>query len=204
MHDAPVECRVFFHRASLGMADDDSICIRRCLDGDVDAFDELVDKYQKPVFNAVYRIVLHYEDAREVTQQVFMKVFENLPRFDPHRKFFSWLYRVAINESLNFVSSRRPEDGLNHDVEHPDPSPEQSLQTSETRRDVQQALTRLSIDHRVVIILKHFLHLSYREAAEILQIPEKTFKSRLFTARRELKITLEKMGYEGRNVAQHG
>jgi len=177
------------------MADDDLICIRRCREGDVEAFGDLVEKYQKPVFNAVFRVVHDYEDAREITQQVFMKIFENLSRFDPERRFFSWLYRVAVNEAINFVSSKKPTESLERDVPHEALDPEAAYQNREAGRDVRRAIADLTLDYRVVVVLRHFLQLSYREMGDVLNIPEKTVKSRLFTARQQLRSALEAMGY---------
>ena len=81
--------------------------VNRCLDGDVEAFGNLVEKYQRPVFNVILRMVDSYEDASEISQQTFLKAFENLGRFRRERKFFSWIYRIAINESINHLNKRR-------------------------------------------------------------------------------------------------
>ena len=86
---------------------DDVTLVRRCIDGDNVAFESLLDRYQGRIFNAVLRMVHDWDDARDLTQTVFVKAYENLRRYDPKYKFFSWIYRIAMNESLNFVA-RRP------------------------------------------------------------------------------------------------
>lgn len=161
----------------------------------MDAFGLLVDKYQGPVFNAVFHMVRSYEDAREISQEVFLKAFENLSSFNPHRKFFSWIYRIAINESINFVESRRPTGDLPRSLKSNRPDPEKSYESLETSRHVHDALDQLTPAQRSVILLRHFFHLSYREMAEVLEIPEKTVKSRLFDARRNLRDLLANKGY---------
>lgn len=179
---------------------DDLKCVRRCLEGDVEAFGELVERYQVTVFNAVYRMVRHYEDAREITQAVFLKAFRNLESFDLDRRFFSWLYRIAMNESINFNAARRPAEEIPETLPSPGRSPEDLLEASEIERHVGSALLTLTPDYRAVVVLRHFMDCSYLEAAEILQIPEKTVRSRLFSARRVLREALAEYGYDGRSL----
>ena len=109
----------------------DRIAVERCLQGDVDAFGTLVERYQRPVFNTVLHMVGDAEDAREVCQQAFMKAFEHLSSYDPERKFFSWLYRVAVNESINHLKAKRPHDPLDETFEHPRPNPAQHFEELE-------------------------------------------------------------------------
>ena len=146
------------------------------------AMGELLRRYQGPVFRAAYRIVGNVEDAADVTQAAFLKAFEKRDDYDPEYRFFSWLYRIALNEAV----SRRleaPERG----------APAEPPAVAEQERvvnGVQASLMSLNEDHRLVIVLKHFSGFSYREIAEILQLPEKTVKSRLYTARQVLKDRL--------------
>jgi len=86
---------------------DDELLVRRCLGGDRGAFEVLVDKYQGPLFNVALRMTQVYADAEDITQSAFLKAFESLSSFKPGRKFFSWLYRIAVNESLNFLRAKR-------------------------------------------------------------------------------------------------
>jgi RNA polymerase sigma-70 factor (ECF subfamily) len=169
----------------------DRDCIERCLHGEVDAFGTLIDRYQRPVFNVILRMVGRHEDAQELAQQVFMKVFEHLGRFDENRRFFSWIYRMAINESINHLKARRPMEPLGADLAEPFSDPAEELARKETSVLVQQAVQSLDEPYRVVVVLRHFLQLSYHDTAEILNLPEKTVKSRLFTARQLLRARLQ-------------
>lgn len=173
----------------------DRDCVERCLHGDLDAFGALIEKYQRPVFRAVLAMVANYEDARELTQQAFLKAFEHLPGYDPSRKFFSWVYRIAINESINHVRARRPSEQLDEEVvdAHTQVEP---METADRARSVRQAVQALGPDHREVIVLRHFLELSYAEVAEALRLPVSTVKSRLFDARKILRTTLAPAGEE--------
>jgi RNA polymerase sigma-70 factor (ECF subfamily) len=168
--------------------------VEACLRGDRAAFGKLVDRYEGPLFSAAYRITGSVEDAMDATQAAFVNAYEKLHSFDPSHRFFSWIYRITLNQALNLVARRRPETGL--DVEAPAAvrDPEAALGDSEATTLLQRAILELDVQYRVVIILKHLQGLSYREVGELLDIPEKTVKSRLFTARRRLRTILEKKG----------
>lgn len=174
---------------------EDNECIRRCLDGDADAFEGLVVRYQKPVFNAIYQMVQSREDASEICQAVFLKAYVNLKAFDPDRRFFSWIYRIAMNDSINFLSSRRQTEPIPATYQSPAAGPGESLEASELRKHLNEAIGRLSPEQRAVLVLRHFTHCSYQEIAATLQIPEKTVKSRLFDARQILREQLASLGY---------
>ncbi|HUJ15594.1 MAG TPA: sigma-70 family RNA polymerase sigma factor [Thermoanaerobaculia bacterium] len=173
----------------------DRIAVERCLEGDPDAFGELIARYQKPVFNTVLRMVGDAEDAREVCQQAFMKAYEHLASYDRDRKFFSWMYRVAVNESINWIKARRPSEELDESLEHPQADPEEVAEDLDEWRDLHASILDLEPNYRAVIILRHFVHFTYEEIAEILKLPEKTVKSRLFTARQLLREALEAKGH---------
>jgi RNA polymerase sigma-70 factor, ECF subfamily len=173
----------------------DRIAIERCRQGDLDAFGRLIDRYERPVFNAILHMVGNAEDAREICQQVFMKAFEHLDTYDANRRFFSWIYRAAINESINHLKSRRPSEPLNERLVYPQPDPAQTYEEAERRDRLQKSIQGLDENYRAVVILRHFLHLSYREMADVLNVPEKMVKSRLFTARQLLRQALEAKGH---------
>ena len=166
--------------------------VKQCLKGNTKAFEQIVDKYQKPIFNVAYRITSDYDEAEDITQSVFIKVFENLSKFDFRFKFFSWLYRIAINESLNVHNQIRPTDTIGDHVRCHDRNPEDILQDKQRNQTIETAIQRLPEDYRIVIILRHFQNLSYSEIAGILHVQEKTVKSRLFSARQQLKDLLIK------------
>lgn len=168
---------------------DDHELVDRCLHGDLEAFEPLVARYQKPLFNVALRMVKDREDARDITQTAFVKAYEKLGTFDPSYRFFSWIYRIAVNECLNFVARRRPEGPLPPDLPSTD-DPERSAQAGELAARIQRALMTLSPDYRLAVVLRHFLGLSYGEMSAVLLIPEKTVRSRLHTARQRLADTL--------------
>ena len=174
----------------------DEQIVEKVLRGDRKAFAVLVDKYEQPVYNVAYRILRNADDAADVTQTTFLKAYEKLATFNQSRRFFSWLYRIAINEALN-LSRSRPRDSSPNDQDPPaaSPSPEEDYAAHELQQALQRGLAAVSFDHRVVLILRHLLALSHREIAEVLQIPEKTVKSRLHEGRLALKDRLVAQGY---------
>ena len=160
------------------------------------AFERIVDKYEKTIFNIAFRIVNDYEDAMDITQTAFMKAYENIDSYNPSHKFFSWLYKITVNESLNHLNKKKRTEKLDNNVAINLESPEEYTAHSEISRRLQYALMKLKFDYRIVVILRHFNSLSYREIGDVLDIPEKTVKSRLFTGRQLLRDILIKQGYK--------
>lgn len=173
---------------------DDAQIVRSVLDGDAAAFGELLGRYERPVYNAALRMLGNREDAADVCQTVFLRAWENLADFDPERRFYSWIYRIAIHESLRALERRRAHDEVPDDAPSREPGPETRLSDLELAGIVQRALLAMTPEYRAVIVMRHFLDSSYREMAEALGLPEKTVKSRLFTARQRLKVELEAGG----------
>ncbi|MCG8604169.1 sigma-70 family RNA polymerase sigma factor [bacterium] len=173
---------------------DDITLINRCLQGQTEAFEPIVDRYQKAIFNVALRMLNDYEDAQDIAQSVFVKAFENLVSFNPKYKFFSWIYRMAVNESINYLSKRKSIEEIQDNVIARDKTPEQEMLDRDLSDQVQEALMDLNMDSRAVLILKHFEGFSYREISFILEVPEKTVKSRLFSSRQQLKDILLKRG----------
>ena len=169
---------------------DDIALVEQCLSGETAAFGVLVDRYQEAVFNVALRMVNRYEDAQDIAQTVFLKAYRNLGRYKAEYKFFSWIYRMVINESINFLDRRWPTESLEDIHVSSEPDPHVSLEAAELNKTLVRAVASLSPEHRAVIILRHFEDLSYDEIAKTLQIPEKTVKSRLFSARRQLREAL--------------
>jgi RNA polymerase sigma-70 factor (ECF subfamily) len=158
-----------------------------------ESFERLLIRYEKAIFNSAYRILHDYEDAKDVTQNVFLKAFQNLDRFDGKYRFFSWIYRISLNESINLCKSRRRFDAA-EDTRVEENTPEKLMSRTELGEVVQAGLMSLGFEYRVVIVLRHFNECNYREMSEILEIPEKTVKSRLFTARALLRDILSNRG----------
>lgn len=172
----------------------DHALIERCQRGDRRALEELVGQYERPVFNAAYRILGNPDDAADAAQVAFMKAFEHLGQYDPKYKFFSWIYRIAVNESINQLKRGRNQQPLD-DTEMADTrGPEATVQAGDLSREIQDGLMGLKEDYRTVVVLRHFSECSYRQISEILQIPEKTVKSRLYSARQLMKEALEARG----------
>jgi RNA polymerase sigma-70 factor (ECF subfamily) len=173
---------------------EDATLVQQCIEGNKKAFEALVERYQKPMFNVALRIINDHEDAADVTQAAFVKAYENLNQFDPRYKFYSWLYRITVNGSLNFINARQRFEGLDGGIPSHDKSADEVFAEEDTARNIQQALMKLNPDYRAVIVLSHFRDLSYKEMSDVLGIPEKKVKSRLFTARQLLKNILVKEG----------
>jgi RNA polymerase sigma-70 factor (ECF subfamily) len=174
--------------------DVDQALVERYLHGDREAFTELVVRYQRPIYNAAFWILRSADDASDIAQDVFLKVAEHLDEYDSHRKFFSWIYRIAVNESLNLLRRNGHQEWLDDEIDIPGPdsaNPESQATDAERSRHIQRALMKLSVNDRTVLMLRHFSDCSYDEIAGILELDEKTVKSRLFEARSRLRETLK-------------
>lgn len=174
---------------------DDAMLVKMTLKGDLRAFEELVDRYQKVLYNTVLRIVQNADEAEDITQTGFVKAYEHLTHYKTQHKFFSWLYRIVVNESLNALRRRRETQEIDSGLMASVKDPSESYEDSEREEYVDRALQMLTPENRAVVVLRHFQDLTYREISQILEIPEKTVKSRLFTARQLLKDRLLKLGY---------
>ena len=172
----------------------DNELVRECLGGDEHAFEILLLRYQGPVYNAVLRMVRNRDEASDLTQTAFLKAYEQLASFDSKHKFFSWLYRIAVNEAINHVKRQRRLEPLAGEWASGAPNPEDAVVGADLSFHVQDALMSLPYDYRAVLVLRHFEGCSYEEMAAIVGVAEKTVKSRLFSARRQLKELLEAKG----------
>ena len=163
---------------------DDAAVVARCLAGEHNAYEAIVSRYQKGLFNVALRMLGNYEDARDATQTAFIKAYEHLDSFNPEQRFFNWLYRILKNECLNSLRGRRAAEPVSVGLaatNRADP-----VEERERHQAVQSALLTLSMEYREVVVLRHFTDLSYDEIAATLGIPAKTVKSRLYTARQQL------------------
>jgi RNA polymerase sigma-70 factor (ECF subfamily) len=171
-------------------ADDDldRALVRRYLDGERTAGDELVDRYHRSVFNVALRMLGNVQDAEDVTQTALGNAFAALDTYDPKYRFFSWIYRMTVNESLNTLKRRR--DVVSLDGTFDVPVDAESESAAEAEDKVGRALLDLKPDDRAVVVLRHFVSFSYDEISDVLGVPVKTVKSRLFTARERLRQSL--------------
>jgi RNA polymerase sigma-70 factor (ECF subfamily) len=174
---------------------DDLHAVRLCLAGDRNAFQPIVERYHRVLFNVAYRILGDYDEASDATQDALVKVYQGLSGFDQSRRFFSWMYRVLVNECLNVKRARRPNEPLG---EHllASGSPGATLDSIEQRRRINAAIVSLSPEYRAVIALRHFAAMSYEDMSVALSLPVKTVRSRLHTARQRLaeRLAEEKAG----------
>jgi RNA polymerase sigma-70 factor (ECF subfamily) len=173
---------------------DDAALIKQCLEGDSRAFDELVDRYQKPLYNTALRMTGDSEEARDITQDAFIKAFERMREYRPEHKFFSWIYRILINDTLNHLKQRKHTLGLDTDTESHERLPDEEFDANRQSERIERALRILSFDQRIVIVMRYFNDMSYMEMSTILGLPEKTVKSRLYSARQNLAGLLTQTG----------
>ena len=150
----------------------DGCCLRATASGDRDAFTELVVRYQRPLYNAAFWILRKPEDASDITQIVFLKVAERLDEYDPKYKFFSWIYRIAVNESLNLLrrqrarTSSRTTSTLRRRKRRPGAA---GWARRSCRASMRDALMTMATNDRMVLTLRHFSECSYEEIAQILE-----------------------------------
>jgi len=163
----------------------DDLLVTRCLRGDTTAFEGIVERYQRVLFTLALRMLGDYDEAVDAAQNAFVKSYQKLATFDRKRKFFSWIYRILLNECLNARRDRRPREPLTPELATVG-SPADLFEAAERRRGVQAAILALPMESREVIILRHFTELSYEDIGDALGIEAKTVKSRLHTARERL------------------
>lgn len=173
---------------------DDAALINRCLEGDTGAFGELIDRYQRPLYNTALRMTGDSDEASDITQETFMKVYESLNEYRPEHKFFSWIYRILINETINHLKRRKQIQVLDDEIVSRGRLPDEEYEANMRSACFERALRELSFDYRMVVVLRYFNDMSYLEISEMLSLPEKTVKSRLYSARQNLGAILDRMG----------
>jgi RNA polymerase sigma-70 factor, ECF subfamily len=185
---------------------DDLQLIAASKGGDQDAFAQLVQRYQRRVFNLVYRMLQQYEEANETTQETFLAAWQGLPAFRGDARFATWLYRIAYNCSLKQLEQRKRDKALQVALE----AEQDNTKLTDTEMDVRdrQALVREHLSHlpakyRIVLILRHLQDMTYEEMAEILTMPIGTIKTHLFRARNLLKERLQALDRES-NMGTRG
>ncbi len=176
--------------------DTDASLVERFLGGDTTAFDALFDKYQSYVYRIVYGILGNAAEAQDVTQDVFVQVYRSFHQFNRTARFATWLYRIAVNRSVDRTRSGRKWRWLSLNDDHPDlqnitvPGPEESLAEASIRNQAQTALMHLSIADRQVIVLRYYQELSIEEIAAVLGASVNAIKLRLHRARLRFKAEL--------------
>ena len=183
---------------------DDLLLVSASKNGDQEAFAQLVQRYQRRVFNLVYRMLEQYEDATEITQETFLAAWLGLPAFRGDARFPTWLYRIAYNCSLKQIELRKRDRALQVALEAEknleSANDEQRENAELDARDrqilVQEHLSHLPTKYRIVLILRHLQDMTYEEMAEILTMPIGTIKTHLFRARNLLKERLQSLNRE--------
>ncbi|MFA6563977.1 MAG: sigma-70 family RNA polymerase sigma factor [Verrucomicrobiia bacterium] len=186
---------------------DDAALVERARANDPAAFDELVQRYKQRIYGTVYHMTSNHEDANDLAQETFIRAFKNLHRFKGDSSFYTWIYRIAVNTTINFLHSRRRR-SQNHlsldDVDarlQDDPdfiertsgeSPAGEVAANELMRQLNVALQKLSPDHRLVVTLYDIQGLSHAEIATITNSSEGTVRSRLYYARLQLQQLLRR------------
>jgi RNA polymerase sigma-70 factor (ECF subfamily) len=174
-----------------GLREDDRRAIEACQRGDRDAFDGLVQRYQRDVYRLCYRYVNNHDDANDAAQEVFLRAYRAIGRFRGESAFSTWLYRIAVNTCLNFRAARKPPgDELPDTLVDPQPGALASVEKDERARRVRDAVSRLPEKQRATVILKVYHDLTHEEVAGILGATVGTVKANLFHALGNLKKTL--------------
>ena len=187
-------------------AQDDLTLVERIQGGDRDAFKELVERYQRKVYSICYGMLKDSETSLDVSQEVFIKVFRYIEKFNQKSSFYTWLYRITVNMCIDHIrkhsknKSVEYDDRLSHEdvvgEEHIMPSqlgihPDKVYGRKELREKMAQAMETLSEKHRTILILREVEGLSYEEMADVLNISKGTVMSRLFHARRYFQEALK-------------
>jgi RNA polymerase sigma-70 factor, ECF subfamily len=185
----------------------DAELVSTAIGGGEASFEELVRRYQRPIVSYVYRMLNDYDNSLDVTQEVFIKVYNSLERYSCDYKFSTWLYRIAHNaaidhlrrNSMNSLSlETETADGTYQlQIESPNPTPEQERERSEWRAEIESVVKQLPAAYRDLILLRHARDLSYDEIAEITDLPLGTVKNRLFRAREMMRGLLIERGIDG-------
>lgn len=182
------------------MYPDESDLIASALDGDLDAFGELVIRYEQPIFNLTYRMLGNAEEAEDAAQEAFIRAYSNLHRYDVTRSFKTWVFSIASNHCIDRIRKRRltllsideplpPHPSLTSKQ----PMPEDMVLEEERSAFIDSLLNELKPDYRAAVVMRYWYDMSYVEIAEALDTTESAIKSRLFRARQILAEHLETM-----------
>jgi len=184
----------------------DENIVERALTGDAEAFGELVRRWERRIFALTYGMLGREEDARDATQETFIAAFRNLRGFRGEAKVSSWLHRIAVNQCI--TRQRRAKVGGETAIDNAQEndalsfaaptsySPARMAERRQTTQAVRRAINSLPVEMRQVVVMKEFEDLTFKEIAEVLELPMSTVKSRLYTALKQLEMRLQKFGSE--------
>lgn len=182
---------------------DEAVLVKRARRGDLGAYDELVRRYQERIYATIYHMTSNHEDANDLAQEAFIKAFHALKSFKGGSSFYTWVYRIAVNKTINFLKQRKHKtqmslDDLDVNAEH-DPdlvalisekTPRREANLAELQEKLNTAMQKLSEPHRLVVTLHDVQGLSHEEIAKIMDCNIGTVRSRLFYARQQLQAYL--------------
>lgn len=177
--------------------------VARARRGDMSAYDDLVRRYQERIYATIYHMTSNHEDANDLAQEAFVKAFHALKSFKGGSSFYTWVYRIAVNKTINFLKQRKNRvqislNDMDFNAEHDpdlvalisDKTPRRDLNLTELQEKLNAALQKLSEHHRLVVTLHDVQGLSHEEIAAIMDCNIGTVRSRLFYARQQLQAYL--------------
>ena len=186
--------------ASTSLTDEE--IIEKIKDGSVELFEVIVGRYQRKLINYIYRMISDFDSAMELCQEVFIKVFNSLDKYNPSFKFTTWIHRIASNATIDWMRKKKIDayslDGnddddspsLKQQIPSKDLNPQQNLEMSQLKGRIDGAIEELPFIYRQLIILRHINELSYEEIANTVELPLGTVKNRIFRGREMLKARL--------------
>jgi RNA polymerase sigma factor (sigma-70 family) len=186
-----------------GAPEDEGKLVKRAKAGDLDAYDQLVRRYQERIYATIYHMTANHEDANDLAQEAFIKAYQALKSFKGDSSFFTWVYRIAVNKTINFLKQRKNKahlslNDLDLNAEH-DPdlialiserTPRREVNLTELQHKLNEAMRKLSDVHRLVVALHDVQGLSHEEISKIMDCNTGTVRSRLFYARQQLQAYL--------------
>lgn len=179
----------------------DEMLVGRVLHGELSAFEELVNRYKKPIFSLVYRMVGQYQEAEDITQEIFLTVYEKLHLFKPNRKFAPWIYRIATNSSISALRKKKKVVILDFDeniaklddYHYSSPyksDPHLMFEKKELKEEIDSAIQELNENYKAVIILRYKTDLNNQEIANILNVTKENVEVKVHRARKALRKIL--------------
>ena len=190
------------HLIDLSQADDETL-VARVQHGDKSAYDYLVQRYQERLYATVYHMTSNHDDANDLVQDAFIKAFKSIGSFKRESSFYTWIYRIAVNKTINFLKQRKNRthislNDLDFNAEHDpdllalvsDKTPRREAHLAELQQKLNEAMQKLSEPHRLVVTLHDVQGLAHEEIAQIMDCNVGTVRSRLFYARQQLQATM--------------
>jgi len=182
---------------------EEQVLVRRARQGDLTAYDDLVRRYQERIYATIYHMTSNHEDANDLAQETFIKAFQALKSFKGGSSFYTWIYRIAVNKTINFLKQRKNRshmslNDLDFNAEHDpdlvalvsDKTPRREASLAELQEKLNEAMQKLSEPHRLVVTLHDVQGLAHDKIAEIMDCNIGTVRSRLFYARQQLQAYL--------------